>query len=60
MKDFWKNWKFWAAVVAVVLAIVAVVLYFVCKPFCYAMGGFLIGSLAGFIYGYYMCKKEKA
>ncbi|MBO4691063.1 MAG: hypothetical protein J5621_09360 [Paludibacteraceae bacterium] len=57
MKDFWKSWKFWVAIAAVVLAIVAVVLWFTCRPFCYATSGFLIGAFAGFIGGYYVGKK---
>ena len=52
-----KNWKLWAAVAAIVLAIAAVVLYFVSEKFCYASSGCLIGALAGFIAGYFVCKK---
>ncbi len=57
MKDFWKSWKFWLAIAAVVLAIAAVVLWFTCRPFCYATSGFLIGGLGGFMGGFYVCKK---
>ena len=57
MKDFIHSWKFWVAIAAVVLAIVAVVLWFTCRPFCYATSGFLIGAFAGFIGGYYVGKK---
>lgn len=57
MKDLLKNWKFWAAVVAAVLVIVTVVLYFTVPVFAYATGGLLIGALAGFIGGYFVCKK---
>jgi len=55
-----KDWRFWAAVVAVILLIVAVVLYFLSREFCYAVSGLLIGSLAGFIAGYFVTKKGES
>ena len=57
MKDLIHNWKFWVAIAAVVLAIIAVVLYFVSTKFCYAASGLLIGTFAGFIAGYFVCRK---
>lgn len=57
MKEFWKDWRFWVAVIAVVLVIVCIVLWFTCRPFCYAASGFIIGALAGFIGGYVIGKK---
>ena len=57
MKEFWKSWKFWAAVVAVILAIVCIVLWFTCRPFCYATSGFLIGGSIFFGVGYFLGKK---
>lgn len=58
MKEFWKTWQFWVAVVAAVLLIVCIVLWFTCRPFCYAVSGLLIGALAGFIGGYVVGKKN--
>lgn len=58
MTEFWKDYRFWLAVVAIVLAIAAVVLYFTIPVFCYAVSGFLIGGLAGFIAGYYVAKSK--
>ena len=60
MKDFIHSWKFWVAIAAVVLAIVAVVLYFVSPKFCYAASGLLVGAFAGFIAGYFVCRKYGA
>ena len=57
MKDFWKTWQFWVAVAALILLIVAVVLYFKAPTFCYAISGFIMGALAGFIAGYFVAKK---
>ena len=57
MKEFWKSWKFWLAVIAAVLAIVAVVLCFTVPVFGAAVGGLLIGLLAGFIWGAMIEKK---
>lgn len=53
-----KNWKLWVAIASVVLVIAAVVLYFVSPKFAYAISGLLIGGLAGFIGGYFVCKKK--
>lgn len=57
MKEFWKTWQFWVAVVAAVLLIVCIVLWFTCRPFCYASSGFLIGGLLCFGIGYVVGKK---
>ena len=58
MKEFWKDWRFWAIVIAVLLVIVAIILWFTCRPFCYATSGFLIGALGGFMGGFYVAKKK--
>lgn len=57
MKEIWKDWRFWLVIAAVVLIIVCIVLWFTCRPFCYATSGLLIGALAGFIGGYVVGKK---
>ena len=55
--EFWKSWKFWLIIAAVVLAIVAVVLCFTYPVFGAAVGGLLIGLLAGFIWGRFTTNK---
>lgn len=44
--------------IAVVLLITGIVLYFVAPKFTFLMSGLIIGSLTGFIGGYFVAKSD--